>query len=196
MGLVAPQHVGSSRTWAQTHVPCIGRQILNHCATREVHHCILESQKWTTFLLLWLLSCFFLQAFFLPSVKTSCNPFFLTPVLRIISSKWDVVKLISQFYNSLSEFNHSVTAILFCSRQNVECDLISQKRIFFLKIIFWASIQWVLFFLFFCFSWSQGINTDLWQYFFEGMYLPVASKLCQNIPNCKKCTCKTLNLVP
>ena len=34
-GLVAPQHVGSSRTGAQTHVPCIGRQILNHCATRE-----------------------------------------------------------------------------------------------------------------------------------------------------------------
>ena len=29
-------HVGSSRTRAQTRVPCIGRQILNHCATREV----------------------------------------------------------------------------------------------------------------------------------------------------------------
>ena len=35
MGLVAPQHVGSSQTRAQTRVPCIGRQILNHCATRE-----------------------------------------------------------------------------------------------------------------------------------------------------------------
>ena len=34
--LVAPQHVGSSRTRARTHVPCIGRWILNHCATREV----------------------------------------------------------------------------------------------------------------------------------------------------------------
>ena len=34
-GLVAPQHVGSSWTRAQTHVPCIGRQILTHCATRE-----------------------------------------------------------------------------------------------------------------------------------------------------------------
>ena len=39
-GLVAPQHVGSSWTRAQTHVPCIGRQILNHCATREVPICI------------------------------------------------------------------------------------------------------------------------------------------------------------
>ena len=36
MGLVAPRHVGSSRTRARTCVPCIGRWILNHCATREV----------------------------------------------------------------------------------------------------------------------------------------------------------------
>ena len=35
-GLVALRHVGSSWTRDQTHVPCIGRQILNHCPTREV----------------------------------------------------------------------------------------------------------------------------------------------------------------
>ena len=29
-------HVGSSRARARTRDPCIGRQILNHCATREV----------------------------------------------------------------------------------------------------------------------------------------------------------------
>ena len=34
-GLVAPWHVGSSQTRARTRVPCTGRQILNHCATRE-----------------------------------------------------------------------------------------------------------------------------------------------------------------
>ena len=34
-GLVAPRHVGSSQTRARTRVPCIGRQILNQCATRE-----------------------------------------------------------------------------------------------------------------------------------------------------------------
>ena len=34
-GPAAPRHVGSSQTRARTHVPCIGRQILNHCATRE-----------------------------------------------------------------------------------------------------------------------------------------------------------------
>ena len=34
-GLVAPRHVGSSQTRTRTRVPCIGRQTLNHCATRE-----------------------------------------------------------------------------------------------------------------------------------------------------------------
>ena len=34
-GFVAPRHVGSSRTGARTRVPSSGRQILNHCATRE-----------------------------------------------------------------------------------------------------------------------------------------------------------------
>ena len=34
--LVASRHVGSSRTRARTHVPCISRLILNHCTTREV----------------------------------------------------------------------------------------------------------------------------------------------------------------
>ena len=37
-GLVAPWHVGSSQTRPRTRVPCTGRQILNHCTTREVHH--------------------------------------------------------------------------------------------------------------------------------------------------------------
>ena len=35
MCFVAPRHVGSSRTRARTCVPCTGRRILNHCATRE-----------------------------------------------------------------------------------------------------------------------------------------------------------------
>ena len=34
-GPVALQHVGSSQTRARTRVPCIGRQILNHWATKE-----------------------------------------------------------------------------------------------------------------------------------------------------------------
>ena len=38
MDLVALQHVESSWTRARICVPCIGRRILNHCATREVRH--------------------------------------------------------------------------------------------------------------------------------------------------------------
>ena len=37
----ALRHVGSSQTRAQTPVPCIGRQILNPCATREAPHSFL-----------------------------------------------------------------------------------------------------------------------------------------------------------
>ena len=34
-GPAAPRHVGSSQTRARTRVPCIDRQTLNHCTTRE-----------------------------------------------------------------------------------------------------------------------------------------------------------------
>ena len=44
MGLAAPQHVGSSRTRAQTYVPCIGRQILNHCTTREAPQKVFDKE--------------------------------------------------------------------------------------------------------------------------------------------------------
>ena len=43
-GLVAPWHVGSSQTRVRTRVPCIGRQILNHCATREAQECLLKEK--------------------------------------------------------------------------------------------------------------------------------------------------------
>ena len=36
MGLVVPQHVGSSQIGDRTHVPCIGKWVINHCTTREV----------------------------------------------------------------------------------------------------------------------------------------------------------------
>ena len=34
-GPAAPRHAGSSRTRPRTCVPCVGRRILNHCATKE-----------------------------------------------------------------------------------------------------------------------------------------------------------------
>ena len=44
--LVAPRHVGSSQTRARTRVPCIGRQILNHCTTREALEGIFNLHAW------------------------------------------------------------------------------------------------------------------------------------------------------
>ena len=39
-GLVALRHMESSRTRDQTHIPCIGRQILNHWTPWEVLLCL------------------------------------------------------------------------------------------------------------------------------------------------------------
>ena len=55
-GPVAPWHVGSSQTRARTRVPCIGRQTLNHCATREA--LILFIFKIYLFIYFWLLWVF------------------------------------------------------------------------------------------------------------------------------------------
>ena len=48
-GLVVPLHVGPSRTREGTHVPCIGRQILNHWTTREVQYNVFTAAlpKWS-----------------------------------------------------------------------------------------------------------------------------------------------------
>ena len=70
-GLVAPWHVGSSRTRARTHVPCIGRRILNHCATREAPQALLNSQ---------LFSCLSL-----PLCFCMCCPSFLPGMLILHS---------------------------------------------------------------------------------------------------------------
>ena len=40
--LSCSRYVESSQTRAQTHVPCIGRRIFNHCTTREALHHILK----------------------------------------------------------------------------------------------------------------------------------------------------------
>ena len=45
MGPVAPRHVGSSQNRARTRVPCIGRQTLNHCATREALYFIFNQHR-------------------------------------------------------------------------------------------------------------------------------------------------------
>ena len=52
MGLVAPQHVESSRIRNWTHVPCIGGLILIHCTTMEVLFVSLSKSRTFSLLLL------------------------------------------------------------------------------------------------------------------------------------------------
>ena len=44
-GPAALRHVGSSQTRARTRVPCISRQILNHCTTREAQETLKVDYK-------------------------------------------------------------------------------------------------------------------------------------------------------
>ena len=44
-GPAAPRHAGSSQPRARTRVPCIGRQTLNHCATREAPIFVIFNRK-------------------------------------------------------------------------------------------------------------------------------------------------------
>ena len=61
-GPVALRHVGSSQTRARTRVPCIGRQILNHCATREAQGYFFKKQiVGTSLVAQWLGICLPLQ---------------------------------------------------------------------------------------------------------------------------------------
>ena len=73
MSLVAPQHVGSSRSGSWTHVSCTGRQILYHWAAREALAHFLNYIVW----------------FLIKSVKSSlyilCFVFFLTRVKQFSS---------------------------------------------------------------------------------------------------------------
>ena len=110
MGLVAPWHVGPSWTRTQTRVPCIGRQVLNHCATREVpghlflitckylyfpvEYCFLCSKK--LFSSVFLLFCLF------PNVVSCCflAIYFITAenvAPKIFSSVF--VEIFDQFFN-------------------------------------------------------------------------------------------------
>ena len=65
--LVALQHVGSSRTRDRTHVPCTGRQILNHWATREVPAPSFNIKPWAQTFGFWGALCLYQLSQSLPS---------------------------------------------------------------------------------------------------------------------------------
>ena len=94
-GLVAPRHVGSSQTRARTRVPCISRQILNHCATREALHLFLII-FFLFFIIIalfyFILSSFFLSFyFFLPFILSHVDErlLVLQPGIRAVPLRWE-----------------------------------------------------------------------------------------------------------
>ena len=76
-GLVAPRHVGSSQTRVRTRVPCIGRQILNHCATREALSVGFLLQEINLFIYL-CMCCGFMDSCSIQWVIISCHHFFFS----------------------------------------------------------------------------------------------------------------------
>ena len=57
--------MGSSQTRARTHVPCIGRWILNHCATREALRWLFsDTENWVVFYFLKRLEFIYLLIYF------------------------------------------------------------------------------------------------------------------------------------
>ena len=87
-GLVAPRHVGSSQTRARTCVPCISRQILNHCATRE-------AQNWNLYSSLQSL----LLPKSLPSHQMASPPVYSAAQVKILAVILDTFNLLFSTFN-------------------------------------------------------------------------------------------------
>ena len=102
MELVAPQHVESSWTRDRTCVPCIGRQILIHCTTREV---------WTA-ALIWVFS--------LPAYPSACQPTLLDlPSLHNNRSQFLKVYLSPSVYTLFALFLWRILKICMINPRNV-----------------------------------------------------------------------------
>ena len=88
MGPVAPRHVGSSRTRARTRVPCIGRQILDHCATREAPSSLSQRTSLhhhlNTFMSLSKTNIFFSALYFSPATVLFLFFFFASKLVEFI----------------------------------------------------------------------------------------------------------------
>ena len=101
-GLVAPRHVGSSQTRARTRVPCIGRQILNHCATREALSWILINR---TLLIVWPVHVYLLPV-------TSASPSSQSEVTSTLKSVLIILLLSYSFTTCV--YIHKKKHFLFC----------------------------------------------------------------------------------
>ena len=93
MGPAAPRHVGSSQTRARTRVPCIGRQTLNHCATREALFCLFLIGLFVFSLMLSYMSCLYIGhiiwKYFLPFSRLSfCFVYGFLCCAKVFTFSW------------------------------------------------------------------------------------------------------------
>ena len=117
-GLVALRHVGSSRTRARTRVPCVGRQILNHCTTREVQNAVLLTLKAVLFLIHCApaMRC----TYHVPGTgnETVCVPFYCSPsVYREMCLDIHCTKFVDLYkYSEISKKENKGGPLFFSSR--------------------------------------------------------------------------------
>ena len=102
--------MGSSQTRARTRVPCTGRQILNHCATREApaqcfryYLCQLRIYLWLHFFYIfhWIHYIHSTNVFCISTMTTHCG----LKIKQDVASAFKKQKWGRQTVNSCSEFN-------------------------------------------------------------------------------------------
>ena len=93
MGLVALWHMGSSWTRDGTCVPCIGRWILNHCATREVPN----------YTLWWV--CFMVYKLYINKIIKKYQGGHQRLICTINKKIWDVLEIWKNLFKFLLEYS-------------------------------------------------------------------------------------------
>ena len=121
VGLVAPQHAGSSGTRDQTHVLCMGRQIPNHWTTKEVQTAYNFNLTWQSLPLFGMFHSFmcnaiinkldlYLSFYYLFSVCSPCVLFLSFPLFAffwvwVVSFNYSI-----GFPNTSSPLPHTLAA--------------------------------------------------------------------------------------
>ena len=138
-GLVAPRHVGSSRTRARTRVPCIGRWILDHCATREAR----PSDAFKRYLLKISFHILVILHWKCSSKYLVCHPARNKSPITVSSKKQAVLSPRRVQLHLLKYFSLTATSILLCRSGHLFIHQISAERLLCARYCFgcWDTVQ-------------------------------------------------------
>ena len=157
MGLVALQHVGSSQARAWTRVPCIGRWILNHCATREVRGLFnIDSLKFVETSVVTYIWSFFINALYV--IEKNEQNFFIGEFILWVC--WSLYIYVFKFgeFSAIISSNIFPVLISFCSPGTPVVQMVD-LLIFFSQT--WSSAK----FLQFSFFPFFGLDNFYWSVF-------------------------------